>query len=114
MAHPVEHRFERAAEVDGAAGVEPNCDVESKRHRVQRRISDAVVRSQSDDRNRADAAFAQIAGKAGRGLPVVFQESRIAVEFWAKPLADDQLCFGPVHLRMEFRATRPLNAMIRP
>ena len=58
--------------------------------------------------------FAQIAGEARGGMPVIFIESGVGIDFGAKALADHDFRPLGLQLRMERRARRALDTMIRP
>src|SRR6185295_11010623 len=74
----------------------------------------AKVRRKSGQHDLSDAALPQVAGKAGRRPAVVLKERRVAVDGFAKTLADHKLGLGPREVLVKGCACRPLHTMVRP
>jgi len=102
--HALQHRLDRAVEVDAAAGIEPHRRLETLLHSVERRERDAEIGGEPNQGDRVDAAFLEVAAKAGRRLMVVLEEGRIAVDGRPEALADHQLGLGPGEPGMEIGA----------
>src|SRR5204863_3567708 len=81
---------------------------------VDCRIEDAVIGGEAAERYPGEAAFAQIAGEAGRRLAVVFPKRRIRVDRRVIALADHELDPRDSEAGMECRPFGALHAMIRP
>src|SRR5690242_2765641 len=70
---------ERAAEIDAAAAILDQHRGKAQAPRIDRGKMHAEIGSEAGEKDARKAALAQIARKAGRGLPVVLVEGRIGV-----------------------------------
>ncbi len=89
-------------------------DVEPQFRRIQRGIGDAEIQRQTDQRDLADPACAQIAFQPGGRGVVVLEKRGIAVDGRVMPFAEDQI--GAIHgqIGVELRAERALDAVVGP
>ena len=69
-----------AVEVDGAAGVAENDGGETEAAGIESGVADAVVVGEAGEEDAVEAAFAEIAGEAGGGGAVVFEEGGVGVD----------------------------------
>src|SRR4051794_6033499 len=107
-------RGHRAVEIDAAAGVLDDGDLEPRLAGILRREADAEVEREAGDEDGVQLAFAQISEQAGRRCPVVLEQRRIGIDAAPKPLPHHQICTSGVEIAMKFRARGALHAMARP
>ena len=84
--HARQRVVERPVDVDGAAGILDQHGVEALLPRVDGRPGDAEVGGEAGQEKAHEAAFAQVAGKAGGRAAVVFVKGGIGIDFASKPL----------------------------
>ena len=77
-------------------------------------IEYAVIRSQSADRQIIDSQVFQVAVESRGGKMVVFEKSRIGIEFRGGPLADYQIKRALVQVGMKLCSRCAGHSMVRP
>ena len=85
-----------AGEVDGAAGIFNDDDLEAAACAVGSGEADAEVEGEAGDEDTTDAAVANPAGEAGGGLVVVFVEGGVGVNLAMDAFAEDEGGVGDV------------------
>src|SRR3954469_15857008 len=107
-------RGHRAVEIDAAAGVLDDGDLEPGLAGIVRREANAEVEREAGDEDGVQLAFAQISEQAGRRFPVVLEQRRIGIDAAPKSLPHHQICAGDVEIAMKFGACGALHAMAWP
>ena len=74
-------------QVDGAGGVFDDEALEAEGDAVDGGVADAEVVGEAAEEEAMEAALAQVAGEAGRGEVVVFEEGGVGVDVAAEALA---------------------------
>ena len=105
---------DRSIEIDRPASVANDLRFEPQPSRIQRRIPNAIVVSQSDQKNASQPSLAQISAEPSRRGPVIFKEGRVRIDVRSKTLAQNQLSLRKMKRRMKLRTPCPLNAVIGP
>src|SRR4051794_21365484 len=107
-------RGHRAVEIDAAAGVLDDGDLEPRLAGILCREADAEVEREANDEDHLQFALAQISEQAGRRFPVVLEQRRIGIDAAPNPLPPPQARAGDVEIAIKFRPRRALDAMTRP
>src|SRR3954447_23327685 len=84
-------RGHRAVEIDAAAGVLDDGELEPRLAGILRREADAEVEREANDEDRLQFALAQISEQAGRRFPVVLEQRRIGIDAEPKPLTNHKV-----------------------
>ena len=71
---------------------------------IEGRVADAVVVGKAGEKDALEAAFAQVAGEAGRRGAVILEEGGVRVDGAAEALAQDELGVGQMEIGMKFRS----------
>ncbi len=85
-----------------------------RRRRVEGRVADAIVVRKAGEEDARETTLAEVAGETGLRGSVVFEKGGVGVDLAAEPFAQDQLGSAELKGGVEFRASTPLNAMVRP
>src|SRR5262249_51464656 len=107
-------RRQRAADIDGAAGVLDDGHGKVLSPRVLGRVADTEGQSEPRDKNSRETARPEITGQSGGRLAVVLVQGGIGIDRRAKALAQHELGVGDLQTVVELGADRALDAMIRP
>jgi len=107
-------RRQRAADIDGAAGVLDDGHGKVLSPRVFGRVADAEVEGEPGHEDPPQAALSKISGEAGLRSAVVLVECRVGIDLAVKALAQHKFRMGNLQLWAQFGARRSLHAMVRP
>ena len=99
---------------DGAAGIGDDDSLKACADGVDGRIADAVIVGEAGEEDTAEASFAKIAGEAGGGLLVVFEEGGVGVDSGTEAFAEDEFGGCDVEAGMELCAGSALNTVVGP
>ncbi len=106
--------FDAVFEGDGAAGVLEDEALEAEGGAVEGGEADAEVVGEAGEEEALEAAVAEVAGEAGGGLVVVFEEGGVGVDVAAEALAEDELGVGEIEAGVEGGAVGGLQAVVGP
>ena len=106
--------FDRARERDGAGGVFDDYGFEAEVFAVNGGEANAEVVGEAAEEEAGEVAFAEIAGEAGGGEVVVFEERGVAVNVTAEAFAKDEFGVGNVQPRVEGCAFGVLDHVFGP
>ena len=81
-------------EVGGAGGVFDDDGFEAEIVAVDGGVADAEVVGEAAEEDAMEAALAEVAGEAGGGEVVVFEEGGVAVDVAAEAFAEDEFGVG--------------------
>jgi len=107
-------RSNRAAEIDGAAGVAQDKRLQAETTRIESRIAHAIVVGEPGKKDPLQPAFAEIAGQACRRPAVILKKSRVGINVRAKAFAEDQLGLREMQRGVKLRSFCAPNAVRRP
>jgi len=85
-----------SGQVDGAGGVFDDYGFEAEGVAVEGGVADAEVVGEAAEEEAGEVALAEIAGEAGGGGVVVFEEGGVAVDVAAESLSQDEFGVGDV------------------
>jgi hypothetical protein len=78
---------DRTRKVDGAGGVFDDDGFEAESFAVDGGVADAEVVGEADEEEALEVAFTEVAGQAGWGAVVVFEEGGVTVDVAAEAFA---------------------------
>ena len=84
------------AEIDGASGVFDDDGFEAEVAAVDGGVADAEVVGEAAEEETGEVALPEVAGEAGGGAVVVFEEGGVAVDVAAEAFAEDEFGVGDV------------------
>jgi hypothetical protein len=106
--------FDGSGEGDGAAGVFEDLAGESEGGAVDGGEADAEVVGEASEEEAGEAAVAEVAGEAGWGAVVVFEEGGVGVDAAADAFAQDEFGVGEIEGRVERGSVAVLEAVVGP
>ena len=106
--------FGDALEVDGAGGVFDDDGFEAEVVAVDGGVADAEVVGEAAEEEAVQVALAEVAGEAGGGAVVVFEEGGVAVDVAAESFAEDEFGVGDVEGGVEGCAFGVLEDVFGP
>jgi hypothetical protein len=107
LGHVFPRLADRPVDIDAAARILHDINIQAGIARIERRPGDAEIRGKAGHEDRIDLTFLQVAGKTGAGLLVGLEERRVAVDVVVVTLADDQRRLGNVDILGDGPATAP-------